>query len=235
MPSLNGRVLPSSFAVTDDPSSGEMDDEGVKPVAVRVIEKGILKRMLSSRVPVKGASESNGHAHALAGGAAMPGPTNLIVEAAGAVPMSELKDRLRALCRERGLPYGLLLRQFQASGSVEDLSADDLTDPSMELTLAGTGRGGAALQPLSIWKVYADDGREEQVRGLRLTDLRLSALKQILGAGRDTGTFRSFYTPPTQFTVGVLSVGFTEGLPFTVTAPPVLFDELEFRPQRRAP
>jgi TldD protein len=241
LPSLNGRVLPSVFEVTDDPAanplpgSKDFDDEAVQPSRVKVIEKGILKHPLSTRVPVKGAPESNGHARAQAGGAALPAPTNLAVESAGGVPMNELKDRLRALCRERGLPYGLLLRRFQTAGSVEDFSPEDLTDPSMEATIGGTGRGGSALQPLSLWKVYADDGHEEQVRGLMLTDLRLSALKTILAAGQEKAVYQGFYTPPSSFTLGVLAVGLTEGLPFTLTAPAVLFDELEFRPQRRAP
>ncbi len=240
LPSLNGRVLPSSFEVTDDPAASplpgaiDFDDEAVPPSQVRVIEKGILKHPLSTRVPVKGAPESNGHARAQAGGAALPAPSNLMVEANGAMSAAELKDRLRALCRERGLPYGLLLRRFQTAGSVEDFSPEDLSDPSMEATLAGTGRGGSALQPLSLWKVYANDGREEQVRGLLLADLRLSALKTILAAGREKATFQGFYTPPSSFTMGVLAVGLSEGLPFTLTAPAVLFDELEFRPQRRA-
>jgi predicted Zn-dependent protease len=240
LPSLNGRVLPSTFEVTDDPAAGplpgapEFDDEAVPPSRVRVIEKGIWKRPLSTRVPVKGAPESNGHARAQAGGAALPAPTNLLVESTGGLSDAELKDRLRALCRERGLPYGLLLRRFQTAGSVEDFSPEDLTDPAMEATISGTGHGGSALQPLSVWKVYAD-GHEEQVRGLLLTDLRLTALKTILAAGQEKAMFQGFYTPPSSFTVGVLAVGLSEGLPFTLTAPAVLFDELEFRPQRRAP
>jgi predicted Zn-dependent protease len=241
LPSLNGRVLPSSFEVTDDPAANplpgaaDFDDEAVAPARVRVIEKGILKHPLSTRVPVKGAPESNGHARAPAGGAALPAPTNLMVESAGGLSGTELKDRLRALCRERGLPYGLLLRRFQTAGSVEDFSPEDLTDPSMEATISGTGRGGSALQPLSLWKVYADDGHEEQVRGLLLADLRLTALKTILAAGQEKATFQGFYTPPSSLTLGVLAVSLSEGLPFTLTAPAVLFDELEFRPQRRAP
>jgi TldD protein len=241
LPSLNGRVLPPSFEVTDDPAANplpgaaDFDDEAVVPARVRVIEKGILKHPLSTRVPVKGAPESNGHARASAGGPALPAPTNLMVESAGGLSGTELKDRLRALCRERGLPYGLLLRRFQTAGSVEDFSPEDLTDPSMEATISGTGRGGSALQPLSLWKVYADDGREEQVRGLLLSDLRLTALKTILAAGQEKATFQGFYTPPSSFMLGVLAVGLSEGLPFTLTAPAVLFDELEFRPQRRAP
>jgi predicted Zn-dependent protease len=252
LPSRNGRVLPPSFEVTDDPAANplpgaggeskalalegtDFDDEAVAPSRVRVIEKGILKHPLSTRVPVKGAPESNGHARASAGGPALPAPTNLMVESVGGLSGIELKDRLRALCRERGLPYGLLLRRFQTAGSVEDFSPEDLTDPSMEATISGTGRGGSALQPLSLWKVYADDGHEEQVRGLLLSDLRLTALKTILASGQERATFQGFYTPPSSFMLGVLAVGLGEGLPFTLTAPAVLFDELEFRPQRRAP
>ncbi len=235
LPSLNGRVLPPSFDVSDAPADRDFpDDEGVAPQPVHVIEKGILKHPLSGRVPVKGATESNGHARANPGGAALPAPTNLRVEAGGTLGDSDLKQKLRALCRERGLEYGFILRRFQTAGSVEDFSPEDLNDPSMEAAFSGSGRE-SALEPLSLWKVYASDGREEQVRGLLLTDLRLSVLKTILAAGQTRATFSGFYTPPSSLTFGVLAVGVSEGLPITVSAPSVLFDELEFRPQRRAP
>ncbi len=233
-PSLNARILPRPFEVVDTPEPGQIDDEGVPAVPVRVIERGILKRQLASRTPVRGAPESNGHGRATPGGAAMAAPTNLAVRTEGALSWAELKERLLALCRERGLEYGLVIRRFQAV-SADELSPDDLSDPAVEGVLAGPMRGASPLQPLSVWKVYTSGGREEQVRGLRLVDLRLGSLKTLLAAGSDRAAYSGFFSPQSQFSFGVTALGgAAEGPPFTVTAPSVLFDELEFRLQRRA-
>jgi hypothetical protein len=234
---LNSRVLPAGFEVTDTPAY-EVDDEGVPAQTVKVIEKGLLKRLLTSRTPVRGGLESNGHARATLGGPAMVAPTRLSVQPGSAISAAELKDRLRALCRERGQEYGLLLRRFQAVTSAEELSPDDLSDPGGEGLLGSLGgmRSGSPLQPLAVWPVYAADGREELVRGLRLTDLRLGVLKTILAAGSQPTTYSGFYAPAPQFSFGIMALGGpTDGVPFTVTAPAVLFDEMELRPQRRSP
>ncbi len=226
-PSLNSRILPSAFEVRDEPAY-ELDDEGVPASAVRVIERGLLKRLLVSRTPVKGFPESNGHGRAAPGGPATPAPSHLVVEASGTMPLGELKNRLRALCREQGREYGLLIRRFQTPGFGEELSPEDLEQSLM--------RAEAPLQPFSVWKIYAADGREEPVRGLRLVELRLAALKTLLAAGNDPVVERGFSSAPAPMSLGgmILSVGGMEGPPFSITAPSVLFDELEFRPQRRA-
>jgi predicted Zn-dependent protease len=230
-PAINSRILPPSFEVADAPGYS-LDDEGVAAQTVKVIEKGVLRRTLASRTPARGGLESNGHGRATPGGPAAAAPSRLTVEPSTTLSPAELKDRLRALCRERGQPYGLLLRRFQAVASAEELSPDDLADPGSEGLLGAMMRGGSPLQPLAVWKVYTADGREELVRGLRLADLRLAALKTIAAAGSDRATTASFYTPAPQFSLAFTAAA--DGVPFTVTAPSVLFDELELRPQRRS-
>ena len=76
-PSMNSRVLPPSFEVIDAPAYS-LDDEGVPAQVVKVVEKGLLKRLLTSRTPVKGGLESNGHGRATPGGPAMAAVTSTI-------------------------------------------------------------------------------------------------------------------------------------------------------------
>ena len=59
-----------------------VDDEGVKPSRVSVIEKGQLVNFLLSREPIRDFPNSNGHGRAGVTGPPMPGLGNLIVQSA---------------------------------------------------------------------------------------------------------------------------------------------------------
>ena len=65
-------VLPKFLSVADDPTKSELagvklagsydyDNEGVPARRVEVIQDGILKNFLTSRMPIKGFEQSNGH------------------------------------------------------------------------------------------------------------------------------------------------------------------------------
>jgi len=73
---LNRRVLPSFFAVVDDPTQKiyekhpligfyKIDDQGVPAQPITLIERGILRTLLMSRRPRKEIAKSNGHGRAV--------------------------------------------------------------------------------------------------------------------------------------------------------------------------
>jgi len=107
------RIMPEMFSVTDDPTlplfgQTEVDDEGVSPKPMTLVEKGMLKDFFRSRTPVRGYNQSNGRA--LLGGT--PSPTNLIVKASETSSISDLRKKMIDLCQQRGLKYAIVVKKL---------------------------------------------------------------------------------------------------------------------------
>jgi len=232
---INARVLPEWFDVTDDSTRKELqgkplvgyypfDLEGAAPKPVSVIEKGVLKRFLTTRQPGKIWSGSNGHAR-LPGGsgthAALPG--NLFVRASRSDSLANLKARLIQMCKDRDIRYAMLVRRldFPFSATGADLQA---------LMSASTQSGGsvrAVSPPVLIYRVYVD-GREELVRGLRFRGVSTRTLRDIEAATTETSLFEYVANGAPLALMGAGAMV----APTSVVAPGLLFEELELeRPQ----
>jgi hypothetical protein len=222
---IGSRVLPTSFTVADDPTQKvwrgrpllgtyAIDSEGVAAQAVTVIEKGVLKSILSTRQPARDSAASNGHAR-LPGafGAKTAAISNLFVKCAEPVPAAELKTQLLKQVADRGKPYGVIVRKmdFPSSASIAEVRR----------LAAGSSDRPVSL-PLLAYRVYPD-GREELVRGLRFRGLGVRTLKEILSAS-DTETAFDFLGNGAPFSL--MGAGGFVYLS-TVVAPSVLFEELE--------
>lgn len=223
-----GRVLPESFDVVDDPTQTDwrglalfghylVDMEGVKPVPLPLVEKGVLKNLLLTRQPVRGHEGSNGRAR-LPGrfGASTAGVGNLFVKSRAAVTLDEMKKQFMDLVRKRGKPYGILIRKldFPTSASLDELRK-----------VFSSERGGPSQlisPPLLAYRVYPD-GREELIRGLRFRGLDSRSLRDIIAASDDACVF------------DYLENGIPLAMPgaggyvanTTVVAPAILFDDME--------
>lgn len=193
--SWKARVLPDFISIVDDPTvetfgglglggSYKVDDEGVLAAPVTVVDKGTLVNYLIGRVPIRDFPVSNGHGRASGSGSASPAPGNLFVRATTTNTPEELKKQLIDECRTRGLKYGYFV--------------DTL---------------GPRLAPRMLYRVWADDGHEELVRGAIFSELDVRALRSdLVAAGNDP------------------LVSNRNGLPFmTLVSPSVLFDELEVK------
>ncbi|MCX6598785.1 MAG: metallopeptidase TldD-related protein [Acidobacteria bacterium] len=222
---IGSRVLPTSFTVADDPTQKvwrgrpllgayAVDSEGVAAQAVTVIEKGVLKSILSTRQPARDAAASNGHAR-LPGsfGAKSAAISNLFVKCAEPVPAAELKTQLLKQVADRGKPYGFIIRKmdFPSSASIAEVRR----------LAAGSSDRPISL-PLLAYRVYPDS-REELVRGLRFRGVSVRSLKEILAAS-DTETAFDFLGNGAPFSL--MGAGGFVYLS-TVVAPSVLFEELE--------
>lgn len=232
---INARVLPEFFDVTDDPTqttwNGKplagyypFDLEGVVPKPVNVIEKGILKNILTTRQPVKGFPVSNGHAR-LPGnyGAHSAAIGNLFVRTSQSTPLPQLKQKLIDMVKDRGRPYGMLVRKldYPYSGSTSQLQA---------LAQAARQAGGSPMPvapPLLMYRVYPD-GREELVRGLQFRGVSTRTLRDIQAASTETVLFEyvNNATPLAMLGGG----GYLAAT--SVVAPGLLFEELELESPR---
>ncbi len=236
---IGSRVLPEWIDVVDDSTQtsfqGKLlagyypfDLEGVAPKPVSVVEKGVLRNFLTTRQPVKGSTGSNGHAR-------LPGPYgartaaigNLFVKTSQSTPLAEMKTKLMELIKDRGKPYGMLVRKldypFAAGAS------------ALQTLAQSSAQAGGSVRPVSppvlIYRVYPD-GREELVRGLRFRGVSTRSLRDILAASRETALFDYVNNAAPLAMLG--AGGFLS--PSSVVAPAVLFEEMELeRPQDQLP
>jgi hypothetical protein len=219
---VGAKVLPDSFDVVDDPTQKEwhgrplfgsydVDREGVVPLPLHLIEKGVLKGYLLTREPVKGYDGSNGRARLPSGpGASGAAISNLFISSSETVPAADLKKKLIELVQARSKPYGMLVRRMDF--------------PSVGGAGPAPPNGGRPISaPIQIYKVYPD-GREEQVRGLRFRGFDMRSLKDIQEAGDDNAVFEFMNT----------ARGFSAET--CVIAPSILIDDLElYAPEEEQP
>jgi hypothetical protein len=209
---LGARVLPDTFDVVDAPTrdtyedahlygSYRIDDDGMPARDVTLVQKGILKTLLSTRVPVRGVLESNGHRRGSG-----PGPSNLIVTSDKGLSEDELRAELMRLVKQRGLEYGIVVRRLSYANR---LPALDLL-PSMAMVFPGAVAGPAA-SPILAYKVFAD-GHEELVRNLEFTGITFAEFKEIAAASKTA----SVHT--TTFSAG--------GSLVSLRVPSLLFDDV---------
>jgi predicted Zn-dependent protease len=177
-------VLPSFLSVADDPTlttfgktwlsgSYEYDDEGQKARRVDLIQDGVLKTFLMSRMPIASFANSNGHGRAQAGKVPTGRQGNLIVTSTKTVPETELRRQLIDEAKKQGKPYGLYF---------EDISS------GFTLTQRSTPQAFEVV-PLVVWRVYADGRPDELVRDVSIVGTPLAAMKSILATGDKSDVF----------------------------------------------
>ena len=227
---IGSRVLPEWLDVVDDPTQTEfrghtlighylIDNDGVQPRPVSLIENGVLKEYLRSRQPIKGFPDSTGHGRLLAGfGANQPVIGNLFIRARQTKKLDALKQQLISMIQQRNKPYGILIRKldYPSSASMGELQA-------IITSMVQSGGGGRpAPLPALVYKIYPD-GREELVRGLRFRGVSTRSLRDIMAASEETAFF-DFVNNSGPFAM-MGSAGYLAAT--TVMAPGVLFEELE--------
>jgi TldD protein len=207
-------VLPKFLSITDDPTKKEIegvklagtyeyDNEGMPAQRVEVIQDGVLKNFLMSRMPIKGFEASNGH------GRNQPGlmPTgrqgNLIVSSTQTVPEAELREKLIEEVRKQGKPYGLYFDDIQGGFT--------LTTRSLPQSFQ--------VLPVIVYKVYADGRPDELVRGVDIVGTPLAALTRIVTTGDKQHVFN-----------GVCGAE-SGSVPVSAVAPAMLFSEMEVQKQ----
>jgi hypothetical protein len=233
------RILPDWMDVVDDPTQSmwqgkplvgtyQFDMEGVPGKPVSLVEKGVLKGLLTTRQPVKSSAVSNGHAR-LAGayGARAAAISNLFVKTSQSAPLSDLKKQLIEMCKQRSKPYGMLVRKldYPFSAGRGELQA---------LAQSGAQSGGSVRPispPILVYRVYPD-GREELVRGLRFRGVSSRSLRDVMAASRETVLFDYINNGAPLAMLG--AGGFLA--PTSIVSPGLLFEEIEFEvPQEQLP
>jgi TldD protein len=228
---LSLKAVPSMKIYDQKPLLGAygLDDEGVPVQDVNLIENGILKSLLSSRSPIKGAEQSNGHAR---GGSVVPS----IIQVTSSIKKSypQLKQDLINAAKEEGLPFGYIVRgltQASEALSVDSGSVESISQIQQGLPEPNQFR---LTKPYSIFRVYPD-GREERVRGVEFGSIHINALKNVLAASEKETVYAfpinsSNRLPGTLGTVMRLASGMaSQGAFATVITPSLLINGIDLK------
>ena len=190
-----GKVLAPFLSVVDDPTARkegklaliggyQFDDEGVPAQRVEVIEDGRLATLLMGRTPSKEVPTSNGHARRQAPGGGFHGSaTNLFVTAKKGLAQDQLVKKLIALVKDEGLPYGLIVEQFDDAAIT---AAPERTRREL-LALINTTDTDAPPGILIAYRVYPN-GKTELIRGVQLKPVEIRAWKDIVAGGKQRTT-----------------------------------------------
>jgi TldD protein len=210
------KVLPEFLSVYSDPSARKygstelagfyrFDNEGVRARKVTVVENGILKNFLMSRLPVDGFPESNGHGRRASGFAVAGRQSNLLVVASQTVTPEELKKKLIAEVERLKLPYGLYF---------EDIAGG--------FTSVGrTAPNSFEVIPIMVYRIYPD-GHEELVRGVDLIGTALTTFNKIVAADNQSAAFNGM-------------CGAESGMvPVSAGGPGLLFSEIEVQKKAKS-
>lgn len=225
---IGSRILPDWMDAVDDPTQTvykghslfghyPVDGEGIKPVPLKVVDKGTLKHFLLCRTPIRGFEGSNGRAR-LPGpfGGAMASFSNLFVKAHQTTTKDDLKKKLLEMVQQRGKPFGIIVRKLDLPVSA---SAQELRT----LAQAASQRGsGVVSLPTLVYRVYPD-GREELVRGLRFRGVNTRSLRDIFAAGDDEAVFDFVGQGGSLASISPSGYVTTH----TICSPSILFEDLE--------
>ena len=207
-------VLPSFLSVADDPTltkfgntwlsgSYAFDDEGEKAQRVELIEDGVLKTFLMSRLPIANFGTSNGHGRAETGHVPTGRQGNLIVTSTKSVQETELRKELIDEAKEQGKPYGLYFEDISSGFAVTTRSSPQAFQ----------------VIPLVVWRVYVDGRPDELVRGVSIVGTPLAAMKRIVATGDKSEVFNG-------------ECGAESGtIPVSAVAPAMLVSEMETQRQ----
>jgi TldD protein len=213
---LGKPILPTFLSVADDPTiasfeghplSGHYlyDDEGQPARKVELVDNGVLKTFLMSRLPVASFAQSNGHGRAETGKMPTGRQGNLIVTSTKAVPDAELREMLKAEAKKQGKAYGLYFEDISSGFAVTTRSSPQAFQ----------------VIPLVVYRVYVDGRPDELVRGVSIVGTPQAALNRIVATGDHQDIFNG-------------ECGAESGtVPVSAVAPAMLVSEIETQKQRQ--
>jgi len=206
------KIIPEFFTIIDDPTISNYngttlvgnyshDDEGVPAQRVVLVENGILKNYLLSRTPIKGFAHSNGHGRNSSTEDPMARMSNFFVTSSQNLSPEELKAKLLDECKKRGKPFGFYIKSITSG----------------ETNTSKYGFQAFKGAPILVYKVYADDGREELLRGVDIVGTPLTSINNIMAAANDYKVFNGYCGAESGF------------IPVSTIAPSVLVSEIELQ------
>jgi len=215
--SVGEDIFPDFISVIFDPTlksyedkflSGyyEYDDEGVKGQKVISVENGIFKSFLMSRMPIENFPESNGHGRKQPGYKAVARQSNLIVKVSSDGTKDNLTEELRKEIKKQELEFGLYFAKVQGGFTFTNRTIPNAFN----------------VQPIEVYKVFADGRPNELVRGVDLIGTPLTVFKKIIAGNNEIETFN-----------GICGAE-SGGVPVSASSPYLLIESIEIQKKRKS-
>lgn len=219
---IGGRVLPEFLSVSDNPQQGKyngvalpvswmVDDDGVATQPTKLVEKGTLKTLLTTRAPAPPLERSSGSRRGWG-----PAPTTLTLIAEKTMTHDEMRQELLRRIKERGLAYGIVVRTVGGGG---------LSGMFRMFAAMATSPGSMATNALTeVYKLFPD-GHEELIRGADLSGMTTATFRDIVAAGDKPVLFNATFIPKFN---ALFSLGFSGASDLPVVSyivPSLLFEE----------
>jgi TldD protein len=210
------KVLPEFISVYADPTERKygdtllagyykFDNEGVRARRVTVVENGVLKNFLMSRLPIDNFPDSNGHGRRAPGYNVAGRQSNLLVVASKTVTRAELKNQLIEEVKKKNLPYGLYFEDIAGGFTAVGRMAPNFFE----------------VIPVMVYRIYPD-GHEELVRGVDLIGTALTAFNKIEAADDRSEAFNGVCGAESGF------------VPVSAGGPGLLFSEIEVQKKAKS-
>src|SRR5438034_512538 len=178
---VGARVLPRSFSVVENPAlrvyegkpigGALIDDDGVRTRETKLVDHGVLRTLLATRVPVAGISRSTGSRRG-----DRAGVTNLFVTTDSGLSDAQLRQRALALAKQSGTGYVIVVRRLRNGGAMPRGFA------AMMAAMSSSEQGPSV--PLADAVKLYPDGHEEPIRGALLSGVTTASFKNIAAASR---------------------------------------------------
>lgn len=192
-----------------------VDDEAMPADSVVLAERGILRRLLSTRVPTRWSQGSTGHNRA---GAPMVGVLELLpLEAEAVVERAALRERFLQMLRQRDLPYGIIVRSVMNLNIAQTILARTTLGKYPPFVREGT------LPLVAAYRVYPD-GREELLQPCDAVGLSVRSLRDIVAVSREQTAYN-------YLAAAVSGDSEMPYLPVSCIVPDVVLEEVEVRPR----
>ncbi len=207
---LSVTALPKLKQYNGIPLTGNfnVDAEGViPPDTLNLVKNGYLKTLLNGRTPTRNIETSNGHdRYALMSGGISErvGPGIISITGSKTMSESEMKKELIKKATDEGLNYAIIIRPVTA---------------------------GQSHQPLNVYKVNLESGKEQLIRSVNMEGVTLDKLRHVPGISSSRAVYNTLLTDSysADHSISIRSVGASaNGLPVSFILPEaMLLDNIE--------
>lgn len=224
---IGGRVLPEFLSVFDSPLDGKikgtellgyylLDDDGLKPEKLTIVENGYLKTLLTDRTPVKRIYKSNARKR---GGSTMYSNLFVFADPMKSLSDAELKTKLLSLVKQRELPFGIIIRKIMNQNIFSTAVMSESFGQAMYFN------SQTSIPILEAYKIYPN-GREELIRSVEINSLSPQSFKDIIYAGKSTYV-HNLLAPSV---ISAFMSGGSNYIGSSIITPNLLFEDLEVNP-----
>lgn len=222
---IGGRVMPEFLSVRSIPLQKNykkfpllgfflVDDQGVPAQNITLVEKGYLKTLLSNRTPIKRIQSSNGNSR---GDSPLFSNLEVTSDVKYSKSYPELKKKLIQLCKQRDLPFGIIVRKIMNQNL---LSTVFYRLANIDFKFSGDQ---SSIIVIEAYKVFTD-GKEEIIRGGELKGFTAQSFKDIMFCG-DRHYVLNILAPSLSPSINTRSY-----FGASIITPSFLFEDAEYKP-----